>query len=91
MPKPRNPGGRPSKFTPQAALWIVAEIASGTPRDEAARSAGVGASTLYRWLQRGRSGDARFVPLVRAVQGAANGSASTYALAEIWLRKTWRF
>jgi transposase len=82
MAKPRNKGGRPSKYTPQVALAIVADIAHGMPRDKAAKSAGVGASTFYRWLQWGLAGDARFAPLSRAVAGATNGAACASVLPD---------
>ena len=91
MTKPRNKGGRPSKFTPQTALSIVADIAVGTPRDEAAKSAGVGASTFYRWLQRGRAGDPRFAPLARAVRGAKDGAASRMVLTRLVVFRKGRF
>src|SRR5208283_4977871 len=50
----RNPGGRPSKFTTPAALAVVAELCRGGSLEAAARSAGVGLSTVYRWLAPGR-------------------------------------
>ena len=55
MPRTKSRGGRPSKFTPRAVLSIVADISEGKSRDDAAERAGVGASTLYRWIQKGRS------------------------------------
>src|SRR5208337_3037925 len=63
----RNPGGRPSKFTTPAALAVVAELCRGGSLEAAARSAGVGLSTVYRWLALGRRGDPRFSPMVGAV------------------------
>ncbi len=68
--KHRNPGGRPSKFDVGTALAIVAGVRQGKPRDEAAKRAGVGASTLYRWVQSGKAGDPAFVPLVDALRQA---------------------
>jgi len=70
----RNPGGRPSKFTTPAALAVVTELARGGSLEAAARSAGVGLSTVYRWLALGRRGDPRFSPMVGAVaQSSAAG------------------
>lgn len=83
----RSRGGRPSKFTATTALAIVAEMAGGTPRNEAARGAGVGASTLYRWLQKGRAGDPRYAPLVQATRGARDGWASMSVLTELAIFK----
>lgn len=91
MPKAKDRGGRPSKFTPQTALAIVADISEGRTRDNAAEAAGVGASTLYRWLQRGRAGDPRYADLARAIQGAQNGSRFGRALAEFVILGRRRF
>ena len=68
--KQRNPGGRPPKFNVSTVLAIVAAVGQGKPRDEAAKGAGVGASTLYRWVQSGKAGDPAFVPLVDALRQA---------------------
>lgn len=70
----RNRGGRPCKLTTAAALRIVAAVARGKNRIEAATAAGVGASTLFRWEQRGRAGVepfASFLDAVNAAQSAA--------------------
>ncbi len=91
MPKPKNKGGRPSKFTPATVLAIVADIGEGKSRDEAARASGVGASTLYRWLQRGKAGDERFADLARAIRGARNGSTFGLAVARFAIFGTKRF
>jgi transposase-like protein len=53
-------GGRPTEFTTEAALAIVAAVRSGSTRSDAARAAGVSPSALYRWLALGRASDARF-------------------------------
>ena len=85
MPRKRthNRGGRPSKFTAETALAIVAEIAQGRPHDKAAKTAGVGASTVYRWLQKGRAGDPRFAPLARATRAAKDGWTCASILTEL--------
>jgi len=70
----RNPGGRPSKFTSTVVLAVVTALCQGESLEAAAKSAGIGVSTLYRWLERGRRGDPRFSPMVRAVaQSSAAG------------------
>ncbi len=52
----RNPGGRPSKFTTAAALAVVAELCRGGSLEAAAKSAGIGPSSLYRWIAAGPPG-----------------------------------
>jgi transposase-like protein len=66
----RNPASRPSKFTTPTALAVVAELCRGGSLEAAAKSAGIGVSTLYRWLELGRRGDPRFSPLATAVPAA---------------------
>jgi hypothetical protein len=62
--KPRKPTGRPCKVGDRAVLIaLVAALARGWSLDNAARAAGIGHSTLYRWLSLGRAGDARFTAL----------------------------
>jgi hypothetical protein len=63
-------GGRPCKLTTARALRIVAAVARGRPRDEAARVAGVGVSTLYRWEALGRSGREPFAAFLVALKAA---------------------
>lgn len=67
-------GGRPPKLTLPVALSILADVAEGVSRDEAARNAGVGPSSLQRWMLLGRRGDPRYVDFARAV--SANHRAS---------------
>jgi transposase-like protein len=80
---PVDRGGRPSKFTTATALAVVAGVARGLSRDEAARAAGVGPSTLYRWMARARSGDSRFAPLLDAL-AAARSKADFRALDRLF-------
>ena len=70
MPRPIDRGGRPSKFTAANALAIVAEVTAGVPRDDAARAAGVGPSTVYRWLAKGRTGDPAYRAFALALRAA---------------------
>jgi hypothetical protein len=79
----RNPGGRPSKFTTPAALAVVAELCRGGSLEAAAKSAGVGLSTVYRWLALGRRGDPRFSPLAAAVPAAASAGRTRISLGEL--------
>lgn len=44
---------RPSKLTAQATERIVQAIKAGNYAEAACRSAGIGVSTFYRWLERG--------------------------------------
>jgi hypothetical protein len=66
--KERNRGGRPSKFTTTTALRLVSAIAQSDTIEQAAESADVGASTVYRWVALGRKGDPRFESLAEAVE-----------------------
>ncbi len=63
--KPKNKGGRPAKWTTDTAfaLGLALQGRFTTPA-EAARKAGIGKSTLSRWLRLGQEGDKRFAPLV---------------------------
>jgi hypothetical protein len=61
-----NRGGRPSKFTTDTAVALAAALGRGKSIEKAAREAKVGASSAYRWVARGRSGDPRFAALTLA-------------------------
>lgn len=54
MAKSQNKGGRPTKFTPEVREKILAAIRAGNYAGVAADYAGVGETTFYRWLQKGR-------------------------------------
>ncbi len=82
----RDRGGRPSKFTTPAALAIVAAVGDGKSFDEAARSAGVGSTTLYRWLALGRAGDRRFADLAGAIGQARAGEVYSRMVAAFGLK-----
>ena len=62
--KPKNKGGRPAKWNTETAfaLGLALQGRYTTPA-EAARKAGIGKSTLFRWLPRS-SWRSRFAPLV---------------------------
>ncbi len=61
--KPKNRGGRPSKWKPEVIIPLAVGLRSGMSMAAAAERAGVGKSTLYRWLEQARSGDPRFAAL----------------------------
>ena len=44
--------GRPSKFAPDTAAVVLAHVRRGSPRHVAANAAGLGRSTLMRWMAR---------------------------------------
>jgi hypothetical protein len=64
----RNLGGRPPKFTTANALAILARVASGSPRDEAAKLVGVSRSTLAEWLAKGKAGEPVYSDFARALR-----------------------
>jgi transposase len=68
-----KPPGRPTKLKPEVVRRLVEGIDVGMYRRDAARYAGIGRSTLYRWLERGEA-DAE----------AGIGSE----LADVWWRVT---
>ncbi len=66
--KALNRGGRPSKFTTAAVVRITSRLLDGETLDAAARAAGVGPSTLYRWMAQAKAGDPRFGPINAVVR-----------------------
>ena len=62
--KLKNRGGRPSMWKPEVIIPLSIALGSGWPMAAAARRAGVGKSTVNRWLAAARSGDPRFAALV---------------------------
>lgn len=54
MTKPRtNPGGRPTKLTPETYTRIIGYIQTGAYVETAAAAAGIHKDTLYGWLRTG--------------------------------------
>lgn len=49
--------GRPTALTADVALAIVESVSEGCTVEDAARAAGVGVSSVYRWQQQGASED----------------------------------
>ena len=58
--------GRPTDLTPQAQAKIVLAIVGGNDNKVAAAHAGIGESTFYAWLDRGRKELARLAASSRA-------------------------
>jgi hypothetical protein len=75
-PRNRNKGGRPCCYTAPTLAVIVAALARGGDFGEAATAAGVGRSSLYRWIKLSRGGDARFHGLADAIEGVRRGSVN---------------
>lgn len=78
--------GRTPKLTPEVQDLIVAYIRAGSYEHVAAEAAGVGRSTFYRWMDRGRKARSGiyhdFAVAVREARAQARASA------EIEVRKT---
>jgi len=92
--------GRPTKLDPERTERIVAAIAAGVSRSAAAEAAGIGRSTLMRWLAAARDGDAGYqdfldlvkkaeadaeVAMVKVVKSAAE--SGTWQAAAWWLER----
>jgi DNA-binding phage protein len=71
----------------------MAALARGGSLEEAADAAGIGTTTLYRWLALSRAGDPRFARLAEAVdavhRGSVNGRMFGALLGKAALRKIW--
>lgn len=70
--------GRPTTFTPELGAEIVKFIRAGNYLETAARSHGVGKTTLYGWLARGRKGEEPFAEFADAVERAAGDAESMH-------------
>lgn len=70
MKRRGSKGGRPSRLTLGVALALVDAIRGGLSLEGAARAAGIGPTTLGRWLREGRAGDPRYRPLVEGLRQA---------------------
>jgi transposase len=58
-------------------------IAQGKSLEEAAWTAGVGQSTVYRWVALGREGDPRFDGLAEAVREARSAAGTSRAVVSL--------
>jgi hypothetical protein len=89
--------GRPCALTPEARERIVQAIIAGCSRADAARYAGVGESTLRRWIARGRAEkEGPFAEFVNAVLDAearasvlANGCIARAIRDGDWKAAAW--
>ena len=67
--KPKNKGGRPVKWNTDTAFALGLALRGRFVNPaQAAREAGIGKSTLFRWLRLGQSGDKRFATLAARVE-----------------------
>lgn len=71
-PDPDRPRvGRRCRLTPAVQEKVLTAIRAGTYLEVAARYAGIGRSTLYSWLDRGRKArSGQFLEFLDAVEGA---------------------
>jgi hypothetical protein len=62
--KSKNRGGRPPKLTPEVIAKLVIGFKIWESPGMAARHAGIGRSTCWRWVRQARAGDTRFAFLL---------------------------
>ncbi len=74
--------GRPSKLTPGVEARIAEAVELGATWERAADAAGVGASTLREWRQRGEAGEAPFAAFLATLK-KAEGAGIERALRTI--------
>jgi hypothetical protein len=71
----------------------MAALARGESLGEGADAAGIGTTTLYRWLALSRAGDARFVRLAETVdavhRASVDGRMAGRLLLKAARRKLW--
>ena len=66
---------RPTKFDPRIGRLIVAHVAVGATRDEAAERAGVSLRAVQYWLARGRRGEDPFATFAKHLDRAATDAS----------------
>ena len=76
-------------MTTSTALVLVSALCRGEQLQAAARSAGVGLSTVYRWLSLANKGNPRYAALAEAVRQsqAAAKAVRAYSEANWWMRR----
>lgn len=96
LPLEKHPGGRPSKFTPQATRRILKSIRLGSPLNLACKGAGVDYSTMRYWvtegLQLGEGGKFEFAEALEKAQGGfidANLRIIRAAAKKTWQAAAW--
>jgi hypothetical protein len=87
MSRRRTPGkpGRPCKLSTAVLVTLTAALLDGEPFEVAARTAGIGASTLHRWMAKARAGDARFGPLAALVREARRAGLERAVFSDLSL------
>jgi transposase-like protein len=75
--RPKNRGGRPSKWTPETARALGAAFKRGTSIGDIARRTGVGKCTLHRWHRAALKGS------VRCLGASVQGSPRALAVAMV--------
>jgi hypothetical protein len=84
-------GGRPSVLTDEVQGQIVAIVKGGSLIETAAAVAGVGRSTVYRWLERGAEGEEPYKTFADAIARAkAEGIARNVTFVARAGAKDWR-
>ncbi len=63
---------RPTKFDPLIGRLIVARVAAGATRGEAATEAGVALRAVQYWIARGRKGEAPYEAFAKALDASAD-------------------
>lgn len=63
---------RPTKYDPTIARLVVAHVALGATRGEAADAAGIALRSVQYWLARGRRGEAPFDGFAERLDSAAD-------------------
>ena len=88
--------GRPSKLTPGTTARIAEAVELGATWERAADAAGVGASTLRDWRQRGEAGEVPFVAFVATIKRAESAGVERAlmvirkaAAAGAWQASAW--
>ena len=89
--KQKHAGGRPSKLTDALQTQIVADVKAGNYAEIAAKRAGIGEKTFYRWMawgEQSRPRYAEFRQAIRDAEGHAEARAVTVIAAE--MAKDWK-
>lgn len=88
----RNRGGRSSKLTPEVQKKIVSAIRAGNYAQVAAKYAGIGETTYYVWLQRGKEESrGKYKEFREAVKRAeSEAEVRTVALIHRHMESSWQ-